>query len=177
MKCILLLCILCLLFPISSNFNYIYLPSFPTIPGTPVTQRFGAPGPKGPHVGVDFTLPVGSPVYACMTGWIINTGIDNIYGRFIMLEHAIDGYVSVYGHLSAIKVKEGAFVISGQLIGLSGGDKKKDPEGAGQSSAPHLHFEVRVPGHIDNNKYNIDPMKYLESVKNKYKNFEGHISI
>jgi len=84
-----------------------------------------------------------------------------VYGRFVMLLHC-DGYLSLYGHLSQIKVKFGEIVHAGQLIGLSGGDPCDNIDGDGWSSGAHLHFEVRVPGHLDNNLYNIDPLKYLE---------------
>lgn len=151
---------ICLVFLLPVNIDSFWVPSYPTITDTPVTQRFGAPGPKLPHVGVDFTLYVGSPVYAVMTGRVISAEIDRVYGRYIMIEH-LDGYASLYGHLSEIKVRVGDWIRSGKLIGLSGGDPSKDPEGAGWSIIPHLHFEIRVPEHLDNNLYNIDPMEYL----------------
>jgi murein DD-endopeptidase MepM/ murein hydrolase activator NlpD len=156
-----LIAILCtaLLIPIHlpDNLNEVH---FPTIPDAPISQRFHAPGPDLPHVGVDLSVSIGTPVYAVKSGLVISAGIDRVYGRFIMIKH-FDGYASLYGHLLEIKVKKGNFVHCGTIIGLSGGDPEKDPEGAGWSSMPHLHFEVRVPGHLDNNLYNIDPLEYI----------------
>lgn len=140
--------------------DYLFGTAFPTIPDAPVSQRFHAPGPKLPHVGVDFGVPWGTQVYAVKSGIVISAGLDRVYGRFIMIEH-FDGYASLYGHLSELKVKEGNFVHWGQLIGLSGGDPNKDPEGAGWSVVAHLHFEIRIPDHLDNNLYNIDPLEYI----------------
>lgn len=151
-----LIILLCLTFFFPIEVNPYWGTAYPTIAGTPVSQHFKHLG----HVGVDFTLYVGSPVYAVKTGVVINTGLERVYGRFIMIKH-LDKHVSLYGHLSEIKIKEGKLVYVGTLIGLSGGDKDKDPEGAGWSSSPHLHYEIRVPDHLDNNLYNIDPMKYI----------------
>jgi murein DD-endopeptidase MepM/ murein hydrolase activator NlpD len=157
---ILLLISLCILVPI--RIPDIYSTTFPTIPDAPIVQKFGnfPPGASMPHVGVDLGVEVGTPVYAVRDGIVLFSGIDKVYGRCIMILH-FDGYASVYGHLSISFVKKGNYVHWGKIIGLSGGDPDKDPEGSGQSSGPHLHFEIRVPDHLDNNKYNIDPLKYL----------------
>ena len=78
-----------------------------------------------------------------------------------MLLHC-DGYLSLYAHLSAFSVDFGDIVHSGDLIALSGGDPDDEIDGDGWSSGAHLHFEVREPGHLDNNLYNIDPLEYLK---------------
>jgi murein DD-endopeptidase MepM/ murein hydrolase activator NlpD len=71
----------------------------------------------------------------------------------------------LYAHLSQLNVRFGQIVKSGQIIGLSGGDPNDDIDGDGASSGAHLHFEVRVPSHLDNNLYNIDPEYYLDKIK------------
>ena len=73
-----------------------------------------------------------------------------------------DGYASLYGHLSSLDVKFGQVVSAGDIIGLSGGGL--DDPNRGMSSGPHLHFEIRVPGHLDNNLYNINPVLYWDLV-------------
>jgi murein DD-endopeptidase MepM/ murein hydrolase activator NlpD len=113
-------------------------------------------------VGVDYDVPVGTSVYAVMDGIVIRAeDYGRVYGRYLMLLHC-DGYMSLYAHLSAFRVKFGDIVNSGALIALSGGDPCDNIDGDGWSSGAHLHFEVRVPGHLDNNLYNTDPLKYLE---------------
>ena len=129
----------------------------PTI-AAPIVQTFG----YLKHVGIDYDVETGTDVYAVMDGIVITVYQDSrVYGRSIYLLHC-DGYMSLYAHLSETKVKFGQIVKSGQIIGLSGGELGAD--GAGWSSGAHLHFEVRVPGHLENNLYNIDPAKYAEMV-------------
>lgn len=114
-------------------------------------------------MGIDFNVPVGTDVYADLCGVVVTATVTTkVYGRYLMLEHP-DGYVSLYAHLSEFKVKKGEWVFAGQLIALSGGDPKDNIDGDGWSAGAHLHWEVRVPGHLNNNLYNIDPMKYLMS--------------
>lgn len=136
------------------------LVSYPTVDNARICQPFGYRG----HVGVDLDVKVGIPVYAVLSGEVICAEEDaRVYGRNVMILHA-DGYASRYAHLSELWVHKGQKVVAGQTIGLSGGDPKDDIDGDGWSTGPHLHFEIRVPGHLDNNLYNIDPLQYL----NKY---------
>ena len=81
------------------------------------------------------------------------------YGGYCIVKHN-DGYASLYAHLSKLMVKKGDVVKAGDIIGLSGGVPGQP--GAGASTGYHLHFEIRVPGHLDSNKFNIDPIAYLE---------------
>lgn len=112
------------------------------------------------HVGVDWDVPVGTPVHACLNGMVYIMAQDSkVYGRFIGIQHD-DGYCSWYAHLSKTMVKVGDFVEAGQIIGLTGGAVGSD--GAGQTTGAHLHFEVRTPGNLDNNKKNVDPIEYIE---------------
>jgi peptidoglycan glycosyltransferase len=99
------------------------------------------------HPGVDFSTPPGVPVYAADDGLVIFAGWSELgYGNVIVIDHG-NGYKTLYAHLSQISQYCGAKVKSGQLIGLSGS--------TGNSSGPHLHFEVRVPGGY------LNPLKVL----------------
>ncbi|MEL4306563.1 M23 family metallopeptidase [Joostella sp. CR20] len=90
------------------------------------------------HYGMDFTAPRGTPVYA--TGDGVVTRADNKssgYGEHIRIDHGF-GYMSLYGHLSKYKVRQGQKVKRGDLIGLVGS--------TGRSQAPHCHYEVWKDG-------------------------------
>jgi murein DD-endopeptidase MepM/ murein hydrolase activator NlpD len=89
------------------------------------------------HPGIDIAVPVGSVVRASGGGVVLQTGEHEQYGRFVLLEHP-DGYQTMYGHLSRIIAVQGAGVNAGEVIGRSGN--------TGRSSAPHLHFEIRLNG-------------------------------
>ena len=89
------------------------------------------------HAGIDLAVPVGSEIRATGGGRVIQTGNDPNYGLFIRITHGA-GYESMYGHLSRLVVARGDAVTEGQVIGLSGN--------TGRSTAPHLHFEIRVNG-------------------------------
>ena len=97
----------------------------------PVTGR------PGVHHGLDLAAPEGTEVYSVRRGTVIDTGDDPILGKYVMISH--DGnWVSLYGHLSAIVTSLHATVQSGSLIGRVGS--------TGQSTGPHLHFELRQNG-------------------------------
>ena len=89
------------------------------------------------HPGIDIAVPVGSLVRASGGGIVLQTGEHEQYGRFVLLEHP-DGYQSMYGHLSRIIAVQGARVNAGEVIARTGN--------TGRSSAPHLHFEIRLNG-------------------------------
>ena len=89
------------------------------------------------HPGIDIAVPVGSIVRASGGGIVLQTGEQEQYGRFVLLEHP-DGYQSMYGHLSRIIAVQGTRVNAGEVIARSGN--------SGRSSAPHLHFEIRLNG-------------------------------
>jgi murein DD-endopeptidase MepM/ murein hydrolase activator NlpD len=89
------------------------------------------------HPGLDIAVSVGSIVRASGGGTVHQMGEDPEYGFFVLLDHPED-YQTMYGHLSRILVEPGASVAPGQVIGLSGN--------SGRSTAPHLHFEVRLKG-------------------------------
>ncbi|HTT67253.1 MAG TPA: M23 family metallopeptidase [Gemmatimonadales bacterium] len=98
------------------------------------------------HPGIDLAVPEGSDVRASGGGIVERAGRDSSYGLFVLLQHP-SGYQSMYGHLSRILVARGDTVAAGQVIALSGN--------TGRSTAPHLHFEVRLRGR------SIDPTKLV----------------
>ena len=85
------------------------------------------------HNGIDIRGSTGTPVGAAMAGRVSAVGWDNVYGNYIIINHH-SGYRTLYGHLSVIRVRNGANVAQGQRIG--------DIGSTGQSTGPHLHFTV-----------------------------------
>jgi murein DD-endopeptidase MepM/ murein hydrolase activator NlpD len=105
------------------------------------------------HNAVDIRTPQGTAIRAPADG-IVYKVRDNGYGySYLILAHT-GGYMTVYGHVSEFMVEEGDKVLSGQIVGLSGGTPGS--KGAGlMTTGPHLHFEVMKGG-----KY-VDPLFYL----------------
>ncbi len=102
----------------------------------PITQYFGEKitDPKG-HTGIDYACPIGTPILASEAGTVTSIGkLNTGYGYYVMVRHN-DGNTTLYAHLSKISVKTWETVKKGQNIGLSGN--------TGNSTGPHLHFEVR----------------------------------
>ena len=98
----------------------------------------------GKHKGTDFAIPVGSNIYAVWDGKVIVSQFNynpNGFGTTIIIEHEDKGYLTLYAHLSKLLIDVNKDVKGGQLIALSGGEK--GVEGAGSSTGPHLHFELR----------------------------------
>ncbi|MFI0981120.1 transglycosylase family protein [Streptomyces sp. NPDC021093] len=111
----------------------------------------GSSWSKGYHTGVDFPVPTGTSVKAVAPGSVVSAGYAGSYGYQVVIRHA-DGKYSQYAHLSALTVREGQKVESGQRIGRSGS--------TGNSTGPHLHFEVRTgPGFGSD----VDPVAYLRA--------------
>ncbi|MEV0182643.1 transglycosylase family protein [Streptomyces sp. NPDC050625] len=118
--------------------------------GTPYHQA-GSHWSKGYHTGVDFPVPTGTSVRAVAAGHVVAAGWGGSYGYQVVIRHA-DGRYTQYAHLSAISVKAGQPVSAGQRIGRSGS--------TGNTTGPHLHFEVRTgPGFGTD----IDPVAYLRA--------------
>jgi murein DD-endopeptidase MepM/ murein hydrolase activator NlpD len=105
-------------------------------------------GTLQPHHGVEFAVPIGTPVLAAAGGTVRVAGSDdplvygpqpNFYGNLVIIEHAASpnglALYTLYGHLSEVQVTVGQSVAAGEQIGLSGD--------AGVAYGPHLHFEVR----------------------------------
>lgn len=107
-----------------------------------ITSPFGwRPNPFGGapefHQGLDIAAPTGTTVTAAAGGTVIMAQWYGGYGNYILIDHG-GGYSTGYGHLSAIYVTAGQSVQRGQAIGAVGS--------TGQSTGPHLHFEVRIAG-------------------------------
>ena len=107
-----------------------------------ITSPFGwRPNPFGGapefHQGLDIAAPTGTTVTAAAGGTVIMAQWYGGYGNYILIDHG-GGYSTGYGHLSAIYVSNGQTVTRGQAIGAVGS--------TGQSTGPHLHFEVRING-------------------------------
>ncbi len=104
------------------------------------------------HGGLDIAVPVGTAVESASPGYVAWAQTGRQYGNYVMVIHS-NGMSTLYAHLSRIDVSVDEFVTRGQVIGLSGG-RPGDP-GAGFSTGPHLHFELRQNG------IPIDPLLYL----------------
>ncbi len=108
----------------------------------PVSQGY-----HGGHLAIDLSGPYGSSVYASRGGTIISTGwAETGYGYLVVLQHA-DGFVTYYSHLKGHWVEAGQWVNQGDLIGAVGS--------TGNSTGPHVHFEIRLNGVRQN------PLAYL----------------
>ncbi|OEJ34638.1 transglycosylase family protein [Streptomyces subrutilus] len=111
----------------------------------------GSSWSSGYHTGVDFPVATGTAVKSVGPGQVVSAGWAGAYGYQVVIRHT-DGRFSQYAHLSALGVKAGQQVSGGQRIGRSGS--------TGNSSGPHLHFEMRTgPGYGSD----IDPLKYLRA--------------
>jgi murein DD-endopeptidase MepM/ murein hydrolase activator NlpD len=100
------------------------------------------------HAGVDIRGELGDPVRASAAGTVIAAERHRAYGLMVDVDHG-NGLVTRYAHLSAIGVKEGAKVPAGAVLGKIGS--------TGRSTAPHLHYEVRLNGDA------VDPRRYLRA--------------
>lgn len=101
------------------------------------------------HAGMDFTAPIGTDIYATANGTISAAGWQQGYGNCVQINHGY-GYLTLYGHMSAIKVRIGQSVKRGEVIGLVGS--------TGKSTGPHCHYEVHFKGEVMNpqNYYFLD---------------------
>ena len=90
-------------------------------------------GQKEFHYGIDYAAKKGTPVYATGSGIIEEAGIRSGFGDTVEIEHG-NKYKSLYGHLSKIMVKKGDNIKRGDILGLVGS--------TGESTGPHLHYEV-----------------------------------
>ncbi len=100
------------------------------------------------HPGIDIAAGLGAPIYASDTGVIVFAGLSyRGYGNLVIIDHG-NGWQTAYGHLSQINVVCGGAIYQGQLLGLAGS--------TGNSTGPHLHFEMR------NDQYGrVNPWLYL----------------
>lgn len=104
---------------------------------------------KYKHEGIDIANASGTPILAAAAGKVIKTGWDDWgLGNIVKIQHA-DGQVTVYGHNRRILVSDGQQVTQGQIIAEMGS--------TGNSTAPHLHFEIHTSQRITVNPLNILP--------------------
>jgi len=111
-----------------------------------VSDRFGhrknpLTGEPQTHTGLDFVAPYGTPIMAARDGVVEFAGWRMGYGKLVILQHA-NGYETYYGHTTEYFVRQGETVTEGQMIARVGT--------TGDSTAPHLHFEIRIDGNPRN---------------------------
>jgi lipoprotein NlpD len=100
--------------------------------------------PQKGHLGIDFGIKSGSPVYAASSGIVIFSDYVSDEGNMIMIQHKND-FITVYKHCSVLMKKTREKVIQGELVALSGSSGKT-------STGPHLHFEIWKNGNAVNPK-------------------------
>ena len=101
------------------------------------------------HNGLDIAggSIYGKPIVAARAGTVIDAGWNSGgYGNYVMINHG-DGFITIYGHMSSVAAYNGQSVSAGQVIGYVGN--------SGRSTGPHLHFEVRLNGSVE------DPLDYV----------------
>jgi murein DD-endopeptidase MepM/ murein hydrolase activator NlpD len=118
------------------------------VDGARLTSGFGARWGTL-HAGIDLAAPLQTPEYAAMDGVVLEAGPASGFGLAVYIQHE-NGDVTVYGHMDSILVEAGQVVRAGDTIALLGN--------RGQSTGPHLHFEVHVGG-LGGEK--IDPLPWL----------------
>lgn len=101
--------------------------------------RRGSPGGIGStnHQGLDIATPTGTTIWAASAGTVTHAGWAGGYGYLVTIRHP-DGWETRYAHLSRVLVSVGQYVNQGQTLALSGS--------TGNSTGPHLHFEIRING-------------------------------
>jgi len=98
------------------------------------------------HTGVDWATAYGTPIFASGNGVVEKAGLEGGYGKYIRIQHN-NGYETAYGHMSAFAkgIEPGKRVRQGQVIGFVGS--------TGQSTGPHVHYEILVNGRF------VDPLR------------------
>ncbi len=121
------------------------------ISGGRISSYFGrrnSPGGIGStyHKGIDWYVPLGTPIYASSGGTVRSAGWGSGYGYVVYIDHP-DGRQTRYAHCSRLVVSAGQYVNQGDLIAYSGS--------TGNSTGPHLHFEILING------TQVNPLDYL----------------
>ncbi|MGW0553383.1 peptidoglycan DD-metalloendopeptidase family protein [Streptomyces sp. NPDC002926] len=101
------------------------------------------------HTGQDFAVEIGTPVRSVGAGRVVSVSCGGAFGIEIVIQHP-GGYYSQYAHMAAVTVDQGEQVRTGQWIGQSGT--------TGNSTGPHLHFEVRLTPYLGSG---VDPLPWL----------------
>lgn len=116
------------------------------------------------HAGLDFAMPVGTPIYATANGVVLSVGIQPGYGHMVEIRHNF-GFGTRYGHLNGkYLVKKGDFVKKGDIIAYSGN--------SGLSTGPHLHYEIRFISK------SLNPINFVNWKQENYKDIfqkEGQV--
>ncbi|MCI6819442.1 MAG: M23 family metallopeptidase [Campylobacter sp.] len=116
------------------------------------------------HSGLDFAMPIGTPIYATPNGVVLSAGIQPGYGHMVEIRHNF-GFGTRYGHLNGkYAVKQGDFVRKGDIIAYSGN--------SGLSTGPHLHYEIRFISKA------LNPINFVNWKQENYKDIfqkEGQI--
>ena len=116
------------------------------------------------HSGLDFAMPIGTPIYATANGVVLSAGMQPGYGHMVEIRHNF-GFGTRYGHLNGkYLVKQGDFVRKGDIIAYSGN--------SGLSTGPHLHYEIRFISKA------LNPINFVNWKQENYKDIfqkEGQI--
>ena len=123
-------------------FDNLTLPSGLPIQGF-ISQDFEVVDNSRYHPGIDIACAEGTPVLATAAGEVVYAAFDSTYGYMVVVQHN-DSVMTLYGHNKELLVEPGNKVLAGSRVALSGS--------TGKSTAPHLHYEIRV------NDEPIDPM-------------------
>jgi murein DD-endopeptidase MepM/ murein hydrolase activator NlpD len=122
----------------------------------PVRGRLSSPfgwrsdpisGERRYHAAIDLAAGMGTPVKASMDGRVTSVGFNATYGNYIIITH-LDGYQTMYAHLSVVSVENSQYVVQGREIGKVGS--------TGYSTGPHLHFSLYK------NSRSLNPLDYLK---------------
>jgi murein DD-endopeptidase MepM/ murein hydrolase activator NlpD len=98
------------------------------------------------HAALDLAAPTGTPIKAAMDGRIVTLGFNSVYGKYIIMSHS-NGFQTLYAHMNATSVGQGAYVQQGAKIGEVGS--------TGYSTGPHLHFGIFKNGKA------VNPLEFL----------------
>ena len=124
----------------------------------PISKKhfYVSQGLKSNHKGIDIVTEKGANVHASYAGKVVHSGYDSIYGEIIILAHK-NNFYTFYGHLDSIFVKKHNFIKNNEIIGLVGE--------TGQTSGPHLHFEIWNDREISDPRLLINELKERDVTK------------
>lgn len=129
---------------VSSSKNAIFIWPAKKVSGQKITSYWGD---GRNHKGLDIACKKGTPIYAAMGGTVTLSKYKSDYGYHVIIDHG-NGYSTLYAHASELCVKVGDVVETGDTIALVGS--------TGQSTGPHVHFEVRING------TRVNPINYIQ---------------